>query len=345
MKIRVLILGSGLLCLIAIISISIFRIPSYSIKTEGKLYIVNKGTSSVTVFDLEKGKELAELPISVEPHEATTLNNSVILSNYGNASDVGKSLSVINPKNNQLIKTIDLGSNIKPHGIVAIPNSNNVAVVTDVNSALLVVNVKTGLLEKRIPTLQEFSHLLVLHPFKPLAYVSNTTSSSVSVIDLELEQVIKIIPCGWGTEGIDITPDGKEIWVTNSKENSLYTISTDNYQITDTLPTGIQPLRLKFSLDGKLCLVTNAKDGNIFIYNRHLKKQVKTITIPGKKNIVEKIIHKTPRPVCVLMHPNGLFAFISNSNANRIEVVDLNTLTIVSSIASEQIPDGLAILK
>ena len=61
--------------------------------------------------------------------------------------------------------------------------------------------------------------------------------------------------------------------------------------------------------------------------------------------MVEKIIHKTPRPVCLLMHPNGLFAFISNSNANRVEVVDLNTLTIVSSIASEQIPDGLAILK
>jgi hypothetical protein len=29
------------------------------------------------------------------------------------------------------------------------------------------------------------------------------------------------------------------------------------------------------------------------------------------------------------MHPNGLYAFIANSNANKIEIIDMKTFTIV----------------
>jgi YVTN family beta-propeller protein len=43
------------------------------------------------------------------------------------------------------------------------------------------------------------------------------------------------------------------------------------------------------------------------------------------------------------MHPNGKYAFVANSNADRVEVVDLENFEIVSTIATERIPDGLAI--
>jgi hypothetical protein len=29
------------------------------------------------------------------------------------------------------------------------------------------------------------------------------------------------------------------------------------------------------------------------------------------------------RPVNIIMHPNGLYAFIANSNANKIEIIDM----------------------
>jgi DNA-binding beta-propeller fold protein YncE len=28
-------------------------------------------------------------------------------------------------------------------------------------------------------------------------------------------------------------------------------------------------------------------------------------------------------PVNILMHPNGLYAFVANSNANKVEVIDM----------------------
>ena len=346
-KIKLLLLFGIFCLLIAEITIFMVRRPSYTIRTNGKLYIVNKLSSSITVFDLFQGKEIAALPIDVVPHEPTALpnQNKVIVTNYGTPNIPGKSITVIDTQTNKVERTIDLEGSLAPHGIVAFPQSNKVGVVTDLGNNLLVIDTETGIVEKNIPTQQIVSHLLVLHPKRPLAYVTNINSGSVSVIDLEMNQVIKIIPCGLGTEGIDITPDGKEIWVTNSKENSISVISTDTYQITNTLETGKESLRLKFSIDGRYCLVTNSSDGTISVYDQRSKKQIKTINIPGKKHLAERILYHTPRPVGILIHPNGLYAFVANSNANKIEVIDMQTFTLVSTIETGNVPDGLSFIE
>ena len=343
-----LVLYFGLFCFIVLqIAIYLVRMPSYTIKTNGKLYIVNKLSSSITVFDLYQGKEIAEIPIDVEPHDPTTLTNQnrVVVTNYGTPNILGKSITVINTKTNIIEKTIDLEGSLAPHGIVAFPQSNKVGVVTDLGNNLLVVNVETGIVEKNIKTQQIVSHLLVLNPKKPLAYVTNINSGSVSVIDLDQNKVVKIIPCGIGTEGIDITPDGSEIWVTNNKENTISVINTATYHITNTLTSGKESLRLKFSIDGKHCLVTNSSDGTISVYGQHNKKQIKTIQLHGKASLLEKLLYHTPRPVGILIHPNGLYAFVANSNANKIEVIDMKTFTVVSTIGTGKIPDGMAFVK
>ena len=318
--------------------------PSYTIKTEGTLYVVNKVSKSVVIFDLLKGEQIKELPMEIEPHEATALTNPnrVIVTNYGTPDVGGKSVSVINAKTNTIEKTIPIGESLRPHGIISLPEPNKVAVVTDIGNHLSIVNVKTGVLEKQISTKQNLSHLLVHHPFKPLIYVANIKSGSVSVIDVKLDSVIKIISIGKQSEGIDITKDGAELWVTNIEENVISVINSTTYEITDRIKTGKEPLRLKFSIDGKYCLVSNSKEGTVSVYNSKTKKQIATITIPGKKNILEKLLYHTPRPVGILMHPNGKYAFISNFTASRIEVIDLRTFAIVSSIKVGDMPDGLA---
>ncbi|MFT5245264.1 MAG: DNA-binding beta-propeller fold protein YncE, partial [Psychroserpens sp.] len=68
------------------------------------------------------------------------------------------------------------------------------------------------------------------------------------------------------------------------------------------------------------------------------------IIIPGNKNIFDKILYHTPRPVGILMHPNGLYAFVSNFTAGRVEVIDMRDFTIVSSIKVGDMPDGLAFI-
>lgn len=333
------------LCSVLFLSIIVVRLPSYSIQTSGKLYIVSKVSREVQVFDLFTGKDIAEIPIDMFSHEAITTvdKNNVVLTNYGSTN--GNTVKVVNTKTNILEKTIELKENIRANGIVAYPEPNKVGVIDYVRNTFFVLNVKTDSIEKRIETKQEKSHLVVIHPRKPIAYVTNINSGSISVIDLNKNEVIKIIYCGVGRKGIDITPDGSEIWVTNTKENSIKIINTNTYQVINDLSTGLEPLKLKFSKDGKHCLVANALEGTISVYSQQSKKEIKTIRFHGKTNVVEKVFYHTPRPVNILMHPNGLYAFISNSNANKIEVINMKTFKVVSTIGTAKVPDALAFVE
>lgn len=323
------------------------RMPSYTIETTGKLYIVNKKSRDIHVFDLQTGEEIAVIPIQMEAHEviATQDGKSIIVTDYGDPTSKGNLLKVIDPKSNKVERTITLSGHVYANGLVTMADANKIGLVDYVGNHLAIFNLATDSVEKRIPTQQKKSHLSVLHPSKPIAYVTNMQSNSVSVINLETHKVVKIIPCGLTTESIDITPDGSDLWVTNKNGNEISVIDTITNKVVATLSTGKEPLKIKFSVDGNFALVANANDGSISVYDRYSRTQIRTVQIPGKYKLMEKILYHTPRPVNILMHPNGKYAFIANSNASKIEVIDMRSFEIVSTIGTGKIPDALAFIE
>lgn len=332
---------------IFVIVVLMIRLPSYTIQTSGKLYIVNKLSRDIQVFDLHSGEEIAEIPIDMQAHEiiSTSDENSLIVTDFGDRLSKGNMVKVIDTKTNKVERTITISGSMNANGLMTMAEPNKIGLVDYVSNNVSILNIVTGSIEKRIPTEQKKSHLAVLHPTKPIAYVTNMESNSVSIIDLKTEKVVKTIPCGLTTESIDITPDRLEVWVTNKKGNSITVIDTITNTVLDTLPTGNEPLKIKFSIDGKYALVANANDGSISVYDRYSKEQLKTIHIPGKHSLVERVLYHTPRPVNILMHPNGAYAFIANSNASKIEVIDMKSFEIVSTIGTGNIPDAMAFVQ
>ena len=127
-------------------------------------------------------------------------------------------------------KYFDFSFSPDPRGIKSLEIPSKIAVVTNIGNELIIFDTKSNRVDKRIKTQQESSCLLTIHPSKPLVYVTNKKSGSISVIDLSKEEVIDIISCGSGTEGIDMTPDGKEIWVTNTSDQTISVIETENHK-------------------------------------------------------------------------------------------------------------------
>lgn len=327
----------------------IARITSYSIKTNGKLYIVNKLSNSITVFDLYEGKELSEIPISTTPHQPVIINNQqklVVINDRDKSKNVrGKNLTIINTKTDKIDKIINLQEALTQGGIVEFKKPNTIGVVTSSSHDFLQLNIDTEKTEKTITTGQSSNRLLVLHPTKPLVYISNSYSGAVNIIDLNLEKLIEIIPCGLGTEGIAISPNGNEVWASNTTENTISVINTQTNKVTHLLTTGQGSYELKFSINGKYCLVTNTTDGTISVYNTTTKELVKIITLRGKTNYIQRFLFHTPRPLGLLLHPNGKYAFVSNFNANEVEVIDMNTFTVVSTIKTKDTPVEMAIVE
>jgi len=229
---------------VLVLAIIIVRQPSYTIQTSGKLYIVSKVSEDVQVFNLFTGKEITEIPIDMLSHEAviTKDKNSIVLTNYD--LNEGNTIKLISTHTNALQKTITLDENIKANGIAPSSEPNKIVAVDYVRNVLFVLNIETDSIEKEIKTKQKKSHLVVMHPIKPMAYVTNVSSSSVSAIDLERNEVVKTMPCGQGAKGIAITPDGSEIWVTNIRERSITIINTSTFKVVHTLTTGNEPLKL-----------------------------------------------------------------------------------------------------
>src|SRR5262245_32739233 len=77
----------------------------------------------------------------------------------------------------------------------------------------------------------------------PFAYVSNTRSNNVSVIDIASNTVVATIPVGFGPEGVAVAPDGKHAYVTEggSPSGSVLVIDTTTNTVVATIPLGNFP--------------------------------------------------------------------------------------------------------
>jgi len=316
-KFFLIIFLTGLFFIVLLITFSISRFPGYHINIQGKLLVVNKLSHTASVFDLTSGKQIEMLRFLDEPHEviASEDQENAIISNYGNTNNPGKSLSIFNYRLGKIIKVIDLGEESRPHGLAIIRCRNKVLVTAEVKKEIILVNLENGVVEMTIPTQHNKPHLIVVHPDGQTAYFTNVLSNSVCEININNGIELRSISCGKGPEGIDISPDGTELWVANQFENTISIINPKMMKVSEILKTNEKPVRLKFTLDGAFCLVNNASAGNVLVFDAFTKKVVHTINLPGNKNIVDKIFRHSPYPVGILMHPTGKYVFISDSNA------------------------------
>jgi YVTN family beta-propeller protein len=162
---------------------------------------------------------------------------------------------------------------------------------------------------------------------------------------MDKSALLNTIECGKGAVGIDVTLDGKEIWVSNAVDNTVTVVDAATQNILATLKTNVEPTRLKISPNGKYCIVVNSTSGNISVFDVSTKKLLHTIVVPGNSNIVERVFLHSPHLAAVLFHPTDKYAFIANSNANKIVVIDTEKWKIVSNIPAGIIPDGLAVVQ
>ncbi|MGK0446482.1 MAG: YVTN family beta-propeller protein [Polaribacter sp.] len=94
-------------------------------------------------------------------------------------------------------------------------------------------------------------------------------------------------------------------------------------------------------------IIVGTQDSNVEIGRSCKNDPVLYINTLIRRSIIrsEIAIHYNVNNIVILIHPNGKYAFTANSNSNRIEVLDLNILTIISSIKTGLIPDGMTLIK
>ncbi len=322
--------------------------PIASAKDLGTLIVLNKSDNTVSLIDLGTRKTVATVPTGIAPHEVAVSpdGKTAVVANYG-AQTPGNSLTIIDLPGKKALKTIDLGEYRRPHGIVWLKD-NRVAVTAEGNKALLVVDVNTGKVSNAVVTDQNVSHMVVVSPKHDRAFVANIGSGSVTVIDLKANQRITDIQTGAGAEGIDISPNEKEVWVTNRAANTVSVVDTNSLKVTATIPSKDFPIRAKFTPGGKFVLVSNARSGDVAIFDAGTKVEVKRVSMQVKANEASTTggrlfnqFGQSPVPVGILVAPGLAHAFVANTNADIVTMIDLKSWQIVDRLTAGKEPDGL----
>ncbi|MDY6947171.1 MAG: YncE family protein, partial [Pseudomonadota bacterium] len=103
----------------------------------GTLLVLNKSDDTMSFIDLASSEVKATLPTGDAPHEVAVSGDgkTAVVTNYGDAANPGKTLSVIDVPGKQVLRTIDLGAYRRPHGIVWL-QGDEVAVTVEASKAL-----------------------------------------------------------------------------------------------------------------------------------------------------------------------------------------------------------------
>ena len=165
------------------------------------------------------------------------------------------------------------------------------------------------------------------------AYVANSASDTVSVVDTATNTVITAIPVGNGPEGLAVTPDGTRVYVPNWEGGTVSVISTTSNTVVATVTVGGEPRSVAISPDGTRAWVTG--HGGVHVIDTATNTVVGTV--PG-----------VPFAFDVAFSPDGTRAYLTYLAVDEVlAVVDTTTLAVVAqppighnSVEVEVSPDG-----
>lgn len=314
----------------------------------GTLIVLNKSDHTATFIDVASRNALATVPTGIAPHEVAVSpdGKTAVVANYGTREAPGNTLSVVDIPGKKKLKDIELGEYRRPHGIVWMKDQT-VAVTVEANKAVLLVDVQSGKVLSAVETDQNVSHMIVLTPGQSRAFVANIGSGTTTVIDLKEKRRIANIETGAGAEGIDISPDGKEVWVTNRSANTVSVVDVATLKVSATLESKDFPIRVKFTPDGKHALVSNAQSGEVAVFDAAARKEIRRIKMEfspvndADKRLFGNQFGTSPVPVGILIEPSGRYAYVANTQADVVTVIDLKDWKIADRLTAGKEPDGL----
>jgi YVTN family beta-propeller protein len=297
-----------------------------------KLLVLNKDEGSLAIVDPQTSQVAGRVPTGEGPHEIAVSADGKLafVANYG-AQTPGSTISVIDIAARKELRRVDLGPLRRPHGIAFA--DGKVYFTAEVNRLIARLDPTTFQVDWLLGTGQASTHMILVNSDATRMFTANIGSDSITVVERGSSAQAwnqTVIPVGKGPEGIDISPDGKEVWTAHSRDGGISIIDIAAKKVVQTLNLQTKRSnRLKFTPDGKLVLVSDLDAGDLVVVDAVGRKEIKRVQL-GKS------------PEGILVVPDGSRAYVAVAGDNNVAVVALKALDVVSRITTGSGPDGMA---
>ncbi|MGH9206790.1 MAG: choice-of-anchor tandem repeat GloVer-containing protein, partial [Acidimicrobiales bacterium] len=162
----------------------------------------------------------------------------------------------------------------------------------------------------------------------PPAYVTNTGSNTVSVLDPATNTVTATVTVGVKPEGVAVAPDGQHAYVTNAGSNNVSVIDTSTNTVAATVPVGVAPKGVAINPTGLHAYVTNSSGGTVSVIKISTNTVVATVAVGSN-------------PFGVAVIPDGTHVYVTNSGSSNVSVIAGRA--VVATVTVGLKPKGLAI--
>jgi YVTN family beta-propeller protein len=301
----------------------------------GRLLVLNKEDATFVIVDPESGAILGKVPVGQGPHEliASTDGKYAFASNYGGGPAPGHTISMIDIAAQKETRRIDVSPLSRPHGLAFA--GGKLYFTAEANKKIARYDPAADKIDWQFETGQNTTHMVL--PTKDLRtiFTSNISSNSVSAIEQGSggAWTQTVIAVGQGPEGLDLSPNGREVWSAHSRDGGVSVIDVASKKVTQTIALGTKRSnRIKLTPDGKYALVSDIESGELVIVDAPARKAFKRVAL-GKS------------PEGILIAPDGTRAFVAVNGDNHVAVVDLKTWTVTRKLQTGDGPDGMAWVK
>jgi len=303
----------------------------------GVLLVANKGDESLGIVDVNSGKQVATVPEGGKTgHEVTASpdGRTAYVPIYGD-SGVGKPgtdgdhMVVIDIASRKLTGTVNFGHGVRPHLPVFGPKNGMLYVTTELDKTITIIDPKTLKIVGQIPTGQAESHMLAISHDGRRGYTANVGPGTVSVLDMEAQKALTIIPISGETQRISISPDDKWVFTSDQKAPRLAVIDTAANKVKTWVELPGAGYGTAPTPDGKWLLVDVPSKNQVAIVDLSAMKVVKSLDVPKA-------------PQAVVVRPDGKEAYASCDSAHKIAVIDVANWTVKGTIDAGAGADGLA---
>jgi DNA-binding beta-propeller fold protein YncE len=343
-----------------IVLAAILLAPLYSLHAQSSLLILSKQDHTLAIVDPATLQVVAKAPVGEDPHEviASSDGATAYVSNYGGGAY--HTLAVIDLVSHQPLASIELGPLRGPHGLTFV--GGKTWFTAEAAKAIGRFDPATRKVDWILGTGQDRTHMIDVSPDQKQIITTNVSSGTVSVFDLAAVRMPgpppgrpgprpaggppagappaggpprtdwnqTIIRVGNGSEGFDLSPQRKELWVANAQDGTISIIDLPAKKVVETLTTNVAGAnRLKFTPDGRHVLVSTLGGPDLVILDAATRKVVQRIPIGhGAAGI--------------LVEPSGDRAFIACTPDDYVAVLDLHTFKVIHHIQAGPQPDGMA---
>jgi YVTN family beta-propeller protein len=189
-------------------------------------------------------------------------------------------------------------------------------------------------LSNALPAL--YAGLILLLVFAPharatqSAYITNSASHNVSVINTTTNTVTATIPVGPNPTGVAVHPAGTRVYVVNQSGDSVSVVDTAANTVITTVPVGSFPTGVAVNPAGTRIYVTNQSGNNVSV-------------IDAASNAVVATVAVGLSPVGVAVNPAGTRVYVANQSANNVTVVDAASNSVIATVPVGASPAGVVV--